>query len=571
MRNPRRLRTLRVIEVDNLFKDFDKPNSPGCAVAVIKDGSIIYKRGYGMADLDHSIAITPTTVFHAASLAKQFTAMSIMLLVQQKKLSLDDEVTKYVRQLQVGKRITIADMLSHVSGIREQFVLLTMAGWRLYDDLVTREDVIDLVSRMKSLDFDPRKDLIYSNTGYTLAGLIVEKVTGQSLSDFARDNIFKPLGMNDTVIVEKHGQIVHNRAYGYSEQPFELWMPNLDVAGATNLLTTVEDLARWDRNFEDKTVGGDTVLSQMQTPAELSDGTLAKLGTDGFGNVVHYGLGLQITKFFSVDVVEHDGRNAGYRSHLIRFPDKRFAVACLCNLALPDDHLRHLARRIAFIYLTDRFAAPPPSEYPADFVSVDPTPPAPLTPVDVTEYTGSYYSKEIGTTYQIVLKASSSLAIVRHKYPATDLTRALPDTFTIKGFSRPLTTATVRFTRNRQQTIDGFFLAATVTANPASRTSASPNNNRDNRAPPAIGSMVAGFTDMGSFRLGARRLDDPAPFVGFLRNDPCEIGRRAGKHCPAHVGKSRSHPGIGKDRIGFCVQYVNDVGRRVPGSANAIS
>src|SRR5262245_41606634 len=167
--------------VDDIFAEFNKTDSPGCAVAVIDQGSVVLKRGYGMADLDHGIAITPSTVFHAASLAKQFTAMSIMLLVQAKQLSLDDDVTRYVPQLQVGKPITIGDILRHISGIRDQWVLLTMAGWRLYDDLITQEDVINLVSRMRSLDYDPRKDLMYSNTGYSLAGLIVKNVSGKSL------------------------------------------------------------------------------------------------------------------------------------------------------------------------------------------------------------------------------------------------------------------------------------------------------------------------------------------------------------------------------------------------------
>jgi CubicO group peptidase (beta-lactamase class C family) len=330
-------------QVDQLFARWDTPDSPGCAVAVIQGGSIVYERGYGMADLDHKLKITPTTVFHAASLSKQFTAMSVMLLVAQSRLSLDDDVRWYVSDFpDLGTRITIGDMLHHLSGIRDQWIFATMAGWRLSDDVVKLEDIRYFVRRMKALNFKPRDQYLYSNTGYTLASLIVEKASGQPLADFARDNIFRPLGMADTSFAKTHRGIVHNRAYGYTaEQPYQLSMPNYDLTGPTNLLTTVEDLARWDRNFDDKTVGGAAALSQMQEPAQLSN-----------GDKVPYGLGLMISKYRGLDVVEHDGRDPGYRAHLIRFPDKHFAVASLCNLALPDNTLPGaLVRKVADIYL----------------------------------------------------------------------------------------------------------------------------------------------------------------------------------------------------------------------------
>jgi len=245
-------------QVDQIFAQWDKPHSPGCAVAVIQGGSIVYKRGYGMADLDHNLPITPTTVFHAASLAKQFTAMSVMLLVAQGRLSLDDDVRTHVPELpeDLGTRITVGDLLHHISGIRDQWVFVEMAGWRLSADVVTSRDVLHFVSLMKTLNFAPRQKYLYSNTGYTLAGLIVKKVSGQSLADFARDNIFSPLGMANTRFAKTHSVIVQNRAYGYTDQPYQMRMPNYDLTGPTNLLTTVEDLARWDRNFDDKTVGG---------------------------------------------------------------------------------------------------------------------------------------------------------------------------------------------------------------------------------------------------------------------------------------------------------------------------
>ena len=177
--------------IDAIFSQWDKPDSPGCSLAVAKAGTTVYSRGYGTADLDHHIPNTPSTVFHAASLAKQFTAMCIMLLVGQGRLQLGDDVRRYVPELpDFGARITIADMLHHISGIRDQWVLITMAGWRMSDDVITRQDVLDLVERMETLNFPPGTNFSYSNTNYTLASLIVESASGLSFRQSSLANIF---------------------------------------------------------------------------------------------------------------------------------------------------------------------------------------------------------------------------------------------------------------------------------------------------------------------------------------------------------------------------------------------
>jgi CubicO group peptidase (beta-lactamase class C family) len=423
-------------QVDQIFAQWDKPNSPGCALAVRKADNIVYQRGYGIADLDHNIPIKPATVFHAASLAKQFTAMSIMLLVGQGRLSLTDEVHALIPDLaNISQQITIGDMLHHISGIRDQWALITMAGWRLSDDVIKQNDVLNLVKRMKTLNFDPRSKFSYSNTNYTLAGLIVKRVSGESLPEFARKYIFGPLGMTSTAIIETHGQIVNNRAYGYrgTYPIFEIRMPNYDLTGPTNILTTVEDLMRWDRNFDSKVVGGDAALLAMQTPVAHSD---------------NYGLGLYISSENGRRIVEHDGRDAGYRSHLIRFPDQRLSVALLCNVLLPDAApTRLLVRKVAAIYLADQLA-----EEPQDVAE---SPGVSFTPADPTEYVGRYYSDEIDTTYEIKL-TGSSLKITRPRYDPTDLTPLAPDKFKISNFSVVLTLATVQFSRDAGGKINGF-------------------------------------------------------------------------------------------------------------------
>ena len=213
-------------DVDRIFERWKKPDSPGCSVAVSRKGSLVYSAGYGMADLDHGIPNTPGTVFHAASLAKQFTAMSILLLAadKDKALTLDDDVRQYVPELAgLKSKITIAQTLHHTSGIRDFLSLVTLAGWRLSEDAITRGDVLVLLRRMKTTDFAPAgSGWLYSNTNYFLAEQIIRtKTAGGSLADFARRNIFDPLAMKSTRFIERHGEVVANRAYERGSKLFE--------------------------------------------------------------------------------------------------------------------------------------------------------------------------------------------------------------------------------------------------------------------------------------------------------------------------------------------------------------
>lgn len=363
--------------VDKVFAQFDKPTSPGCALAVIKDGQIVYKRGYGMADLDHDIPIKPDTVFHVASVSKQFTAMAILLLAKQGKLSLDDEVRKYIPELRdFGHKLTIRHLLHHTSGLRDQWNLLIMSGWRLSEDVVKDEDILDLVARMKELNFTPGDQHLYCNTGYTLAAWIVKKVSGQSLREFCEANIFKPLAMTSTFFRDDHTVTVKRQAYGYraaANETFKLSVPNYDTVGASSLLTTVEDLAKWDQNFYDKQIGGDAVIEQMQTPGILND-----------GEKINYAFGLTVGQYKGHKVVEHSGGDAGYRSHLMRLPEQRFSVACLCNLGTNPGLF---ARQVADVYLALPTPPPPPKPNPTDGVT--------LSEAELKSKAGAYWNARI--------------------------------------------------------------------------------------------------------------------------------------------------------------------------------
>ena len=326
--------------VDAIFARWNKPASPGCALAVMRDGEIVYERGYGMADLDHDIPLTPESVFHVASVSKQFTAASIALLAQEGKLSLDDEARKYVAELpRFPHPVTIRQLVHHTSGLRDQWSLLGLAGWRYSLDLITDQDVLDMVSRQKALNFEPGSRFLYCNTGYTLLAQIVRRISRQSFREFTSKRLFEPLGMASTHFRDDHAEIVKNQAYGYEpagEGRYKLSVTNFDTVGATSLLTTAGDLAKWDENFYTTRIGGAALIEQLQQPGRLSD-----------GESLDYAFGLRIGRYRGLRTVDHSGSDAGYRAHLVRFPDQHFSVACLCNSA--DANPAQLSQRVADI------------------------------------------------------------------------------------------------------------------------------------------------------------------------------------------------------------------------------
>ncbi|HMI51274.1 MAG TPA: serine hydrolase domain-containing protein [Candidatus Saccharimonadales bacterium] len=311
-------------KIDALFAKWDRPSTPGCTLSVLKGGQVIYKRAYGMANLDYGVVLTTDTPFHVASVSKQFTAASIVLLEQEGKLSFDDEVRRFVPELpDFGRKITIRQLLHHTSGLRDQWDLLQLAGWRYSLDLITNEDVLSVVTRQKELNFAPGSEYSYSNTGYTLLGEIVKRVSGKSLREFTTERIFVPLGMKNTHFRDDHAEIIPHQAYGYSHSDKKGWqlsVTNFDTVGATSLFTTVEDLALWDENFYSGRVGGPHFTETMLHHDPLTS-----------GENIPYAFGLTTGKYRGLDIVEHAGADAGYRSELLRFPGQHFSVACLCN------------------------------------------------------------------------------------------------------------------------------------------------------------------------------------------------------------------------------------------------
>lgn len=329
-------------QIDQLFAVYDSPQTPGAAVAVEKDGKVIFKRGYGSADLEHNVPITPSTVFHIASLSKQFTAFSILLLEGEGKLSINDDIRKYIPEVpDFGKVITLNELMHHTSGLRDQWDLLAMAGWRL-DDIITKDQILRLVSQQKELNFTPGDEFLYCNTGFTLLAEVVARVSGQTFAEFTRKNIFEPLKMNNTLFYDDCEKIVKNRAYSYHADSTGLKKSILSYStvGATSLFTTAEDLSLWAINFENPVVGKD-VIGKMNLKAILNK-----------GDTIGYAMGQGIGKYKGLKIISHDGADAGYRTSLFRFPDQKFSVNVLSNLA--SFNPSKMATRIADIYLKDK-------------------------------------------------------------------------------------------------------------------------------------------------------------------------------------------------------------------------
>jgi CubicO group peptidase (beta-lactamase class C family) len=334
-------------KIDAIFANYDKPGSPGCALGLIKDGQLIYARGYGMANLEHGIANSPKLVFDIGSTSKQFAAASIILLAQQGKLALDDEVRKWIPELpQYQQPVRIRHLLHHTSGIRDYTTLFSLAGVN-FDDTTTDEDALKAIVRQKELNFTPGDEWLYSNSGFFLLSVIVKRASGKSLAEFAKEQIFDPLGMNRTLFLDNHKRIVPWRATGYSPAPkggFQIEMSNFEQTGDGAVQTSVEDLLLWDRNFYEPKIGGAAFLKQM-----------LEVGKFNNGKSHDYASGLMVNEYKGLRRVSHSGAWAGYRAELMRFPEQKVSIACLCNLATTNPS--GLAQQVADIYLAEAIKA----------------------------------------------------------------------------------------------------------------------------------------------------------------------------------------------------------------------
>ena len=368
------------VRVDSMFAAWNNPQSPGCAVGVAQNGRTLVSRAYGSANLEHDIPNTPETVFEAGSVSKQFTAAAIVVLARQGKLSLDDDVRRHIPEVpDYGTPITLRHLLNHTSGLRDWGSVMQLAGWPRGTRIYTHAHTLDVVSRQKSLNFTPGTEYSYSNTGYNLLAMVVERVSGVSFAEFSRRELFQPLGMTKTEWRDDFTRTVKGRAtaYTWNDGAWRQQMPFENVHGNGGLLTTVGDLLRWNQALDSGTIAG---LDTLQTQGVLSN-----------GRQIAYALGLSVGELRGLREVSHSGATAGYRAYLARYPETGVSVALLCNAGNANPEL---ATRAAAFFMADCLGA-----------ESAPTP-APAVAVEAAELerrAGLYRSRRTGAPLRMAM------------------------------------------------------------------------------------------------------------------------------------------------------------------------
>ncbi len=405
-------------KVDKIFAEWDKNSSPGCAVGAIQSNRYLYKRGYGMANLDYDIPNAPEMVYYIGSDSKQFTAASIALLSLQGKLSLDDNIRKYFPEMQdYGTPITIRHLIHHTSGIRDIYSLMGMRGDRL-EDVFPDSAALALIFRQKGLGFTPGDAYSYSNSGYLLLAHIVKRVTGQSLREFADAQIFQPLGMTHTHFHDDPGHVMKQRAMSYEKDGkggFRIsYIQNFDKIGAGGLYSTIDDLRKWDENFYTHQVGGDALQRLIHTRGVLNNGDTLDYA---FGNTIGTHRGLRVT--------EHGGSLMGYKAYILRFPDQHFSVLATCNLGAIDPG--PLAHAVAEVFIGDKMGAEAPRVVAQSAFS---TPVRRLiTKVEAADILGDYFSEDLGVIYRVSRAQDNRIMFQGPAGPSTALIAYEPNIF----------------------------------------------------------------------------------------------------------------------------------------------
>lgn len=410
-------------QVDRIFADLNKTATPGASIAIVQNGKTVFKKGYGMASLEFNIPVNYSTVFQVASVSKQVTAFAVLLLENSGKLSLNDDVRKYLPEFpDYGRTITIKNLLFHTSGLRDYWDLLSMAGWR-YDDVITKNQLLSMIYRQKGLNSMPGYEYIYSNTGYVILAEIVSKISGMSFSDFTHENIFKPLKMNNTLFLDDNEKVVRNFAesYNLSSGTYKKSRLNHSNTGSTNLLTTVEDMALWAANFEDPVVGSRDLIREMDTPGTLYS-----------GDSLSYAMGQETGIYKGLRLIGHRGAECGYRSMIVRFPSQHLSIIIFANNGSVDPTALGLA--VADIILKDKYVS--------DLQQIS----LPALPTQ-DEYTGekeilkSYsgnYELRPGFIIYITLE-DGNLFAEAHELPKSQLIRISHSEFTLPAVNAKLT------------------------------------------------------------------------------------------------------------------------------------
>jgi len=405
---PRALQSIRGparARIDAVFKAYDRPHVPGCALGVFRDGTLAYGRGYGWADLERNVPITTTSLFDIGSTSKQFAAASIALLVAEHKLAYSDDIRKYIPEMpDYGAPITIDNLMHHTSGLRDYTGLLILAGHTL-EEATTDSQALASIVRQQHLNFPTGSKYEYSNTGYFLLSIIVGRVTGRPLAEFARTRIFIPLGMTSTRYRNHAAMLIPNRALGYAPDDsggFRNSMSNWEQTGDGAVQLSIRDALEWDENFYHPRVGGPAMVRELQTR-----GTLAN------GDSIDYARGLEIDHYRGLRRVQHGGDWIGYHAAYSRFPDQHTSVMILCN----SDGISptELADQVSDVVLAKSF----PRKAMASAQRHDSASSAPASSsLSASRLVGSYYASGTDEVVRIATKGDSlTLGLVGRSFP----------------------------------------------------------------------------------------------------------------------------------------------------------
>ncbi|MHB1073252.1 MAG: serine hydrolase domain-containing protein [Gemmatimonadaceae bacterium] len=330
-----------VAAIDRVFARYSI-RTPGCAVGAARNGQELLVRGYGMADLESGAPVRPGTIFEAGSVSKQVTAFLVLRLEQEGKLSIDDPLRKYLPEVpDYGAPLTIRQVMSHTSGLRDWYSIAEVEGLIAYEHHFRNDDLLEMAARQRALNFPSGSEFLYSNTGWNLLALVVERVSGQSFQDYSRTRLFEPLGMTQTRWRDDFRTVVRGRAPAYArtrDSGYVHQMPLMSIVGAGGLLTTAHDLLLWNENLTSGRVGGRALVERMQQRSHLAN-----------GKEIPYGLGLFVRQARGTLEVSHGGATGGYRAHVLRYPERGLSIALLCNDA--DANSAALANGVADVFL----------------------------------------------------------------------------------------------------------------------------------------------------------------------------------------------------------------------------
>ena len=435
--------------IDELFKTWNNSTSPGAALGIVKDGKLVYTKGYGRADLEHDVPITDSTMFYIGSVSKQFVTMCILLLEEQGKLSLDDKVQKYLPDFpEYNAPLTIRNFIHHTSGVRDNLTLWPLAG-NDYLDHIDKEEMYQMIRRQKELNFTPGEQFLYSNSCYFMLGLIIEKVSGQSLSRFGQENIFGPLGMRNTFFGDDNTRIIKNRAFSYLQEDgkFKNQIMRYDLVGSGGVYSNIKDLYLWDQNFYHNKLGkgSQALIDKMHTEDTLNN-----------GKATGYAFGIRNGTYRGLRTVSHGGALASYRSYLLRFPAQKLSVIILGNVTpIPIDKLPY---DVADIMLEKQLGPVPAAEKTNNTLSKPQEVQKDFAIDNIKQYLGNFYSEELDVTYQITGKDNQLYCTIKSKQPVA--LRAKSNDSFIMGDLLEL-----KFVRNNQNEVTGFSVDAGLVTN----------------------------------------------------------------------------------------------------------